>query len=193
MLSERFEAVTQISGGGGLESCSAEAFDTARKCGSPRVGPSCARGDCSMIFSEKPVSTPAKCVRPEAIWTEGRWCVFSGRPYRSAPDFPTGRQLLEWYRDLLLEKFTDLLGKVVPAPDLDEQVANDPAVKAAKQAYDAVYEGLRGSPQEALRRINRGALAKPANAPPFLGRVYACASLRRVVFAAALVAYMLTL
>ena len=51
----------------------------------------------------------------------------------------TGRQLLEWYRDLLLEKFADLLGKVVPAPDLDEQVANDPAVKAAKQAYDAVY------------------------------------------------------
>ena len=51
----------------------------------------------------------------------------------------TGRQLLEWYRDLLLEKFADLLGKVVPAPDLDEQVANDPTVKAAKQAYDAVY------------------------------------------------------
>ena len=25
-----------------------------------------------MIFSEKPVSTPAKCVRPEAIWTPGK-------------------------------------------------------------------------------------------------------------------------
>ena len=175
MLSERFEAVTQISGGGGLESCSAEAFDTARKCGSPRVGPSCARGDCSMIFFGKTGFHSGE-VRPAGGHLDRRpLCVFSGRPYRSAPDFPTGRQLLEWYRDLLLEKFTDLLGKVVPAPDLDEQVANDPAVKAAKQAYDAVYEGLRGSPQEALRRINRGALAKPANAPPFLGRVYACA------------------
>jgi len=33
--------------------------------------------------------------------------------------------LLEWYRDLLQEKL-----------DLDEQIENDPAVKAAKQAYD---------------------------------------------------------
>jgi homoserine dehydrogenase len=50
-----------------------------------------------------------------------------------------GAKLLEWYRDLLREKLHDLLDQVVPAPDLDEQVADDPAVKAAKQAYDDAY------------------------------------------------------
>jgi hypothetical protein len=50
-----------------------------------------------------------------------------------------GVALLEWYRDLLREKLHDLLDQAVPAPDLDEQVANDPAVKAAKQAYDEAY------------------------------------------------------
>jgi hypothetical protein len=50
-----------------------------------------------------------------------------------------GAELLEWYRDLLREKFHDLLDQAVPAPHLDEQVANDPAVKAAKKAYDEAY------------------------------------------------------
>jgi hypothetical protein len=54
--------------------------------------------------------------------------------------FSTGTELLEWYRDLLQEKLHDGLGEAaVPVPDLDEQVANDPAVKAAKQAYDEAY------------------------------------------------------
>jgi hypothetical protein len=51
-------------------------------------------------------------------------------------NYSTGIELLEWYRDLLREKHQDLIDEVVPAPDLDEQVADDPAVKAAKQAYD---------------------------------------------------------
>jgi hypothetical protein len=46
---------------------------------------------------------------------------------------------LEWYRDLLREKLQDVLDKAVPVPDLHEQVANDPSVKAAKQAYESVY------------------------------------------------------
>jgi hypothetical protein len=50
--------------------------------------------------------------------------------------YSTGRKLLEWYRDLLREKLHDLIERAVPVPDLDEQVANDPAVKAAKRAYD---------------------------------------------------------
>ena len=51
----------------------------------------------------------------------------------------TGRELLEWYRDLLRENLHDLIERAVPVPDLDEQVANDPAVKAAKRAYDEAY------------------------------------------------------
>ena len=53
--------------------------------------------------------------------------------------YDTGLQFLEWYRDLLEEKLQDCLEEAVPAPDLDEQVENDPAVKAAKQAYDEAY------------------------------------------------------
>ena len=40
---------------------------------------------------------------------------------------------------MLEEKLQDCLEDAVPAADLDEQVANDPAVKAAKQAYDEAY------------------------------------------------------
>ncbi len=50
--------------------------------------------------------------------------------------FSTGTEFLEWSRDLLQEKLHDGLDEAVPVPDLDEQVADDPAVKAAKQAYD---------------------------------------------------------
>jgi hypothetical protein len=53
--------------------------------------------------------------------------------------YETGVQFLEWYRDLLQEKLQDQLDQAVPVPDLDEQVANEPAVKAAKQAYDEAY------------------------------------------------------
>jgi hypothetical protein len=53
--------------------------------------------------------------------------------------FSTGTELLEWYRDVLQEKLHDGLDEAVPVPDLDEQVANDPAVKAAQQAYDEAY------------------------------------------------------
>jgi hypothetical protein len=50
-----------------------------------------------------------------------------------------GVGFLEWYRDLVREKLLDVVDKAVPAPDLHEQVANDPSVKAAKQAYDVAY------------------------------------------------------
>ena len=48
----------------------------------------------------------------------------------------SGISLLEWYRDLLREKAQERLDEAVPAPDLAEQVENDPAVKMAKQAYE---------------------------------------------------------
>jgi len=50
--------------------------------------------------------------------------------------YETGLELLEWYRDILQEKLDEILDEAVPVPSLDEQVENDPAVKAAKQAYD---------------------------------------------------------
>jgi hypothetical protein len=50
--------------------------------------------------------------------------------------YETGLELLEWYRDLLQEKLDELLDETVPVPNLDEQIENDPAVRAAKQAYD---------------------------------------------------------
>lgn len=49
--------------------------------------------------------------------------------------YETGLELLEWYRDLLQEQLDDL-DEATPVPNLDEQIENDPAVKAAKQAYD---------------------------------------------------------
>ena len=48
----------------------------------------------------------------------------------------TGTSLLEWYRDFLCDEAQECLDKIVPAPDLAEQVEDDPAVKAAKQAYE---------------------------------------------------------
>jgi hypothetical protein len=48
----------------------------------------------------------------------------------------TGTSLLEWYRDLVRDEAQDCLDEIVPAPDLEEQVEDDPAVKAAKQAYE---------------------------------------------------------
>ena len=48
----------------------------------------------------------------------------------------SGISLLEWYRDFLREKAQECLDEAVPAPDLAEQVENDPAVKMAKQAYE---------------------------------------------------------
>jgi hypothetical protein len=57
--------------------------------------------------------------------------------------YDSALQFLEWYRDLLQEKLKghieselEAVDAAVPAVDLDEQVASDPAVKAAKQAYD---------------------------------------------------------
>jgi hypothetical protein len=49
----------------------------------------------------------------------------------------TGTSLLEWYRDLLHDEAQECLDKLVPTPDLEDQVEDDPVVKAAKQAYDA--------------------------------------------------------
>jgi len=53
--------------------------------------------------------------------------------------YSSGREFLVWYRDLLQDKLDALMDDLVPVPDLDEQVRNDPAVKAAKQAYDEAY------------------------------------------------------
>jgi hypothetical protein len=50
--------------------------------------------------------------------------------------YETGLKLLEWYRDLLQEKLDEILDEAVPVPNLNEQIENDPAVKAAKRAYD---------------------------------------------------------
>ena len=41
--------------------------------------------------------------------------------------------------DLLQEQLCDRLDSAVPTPTLDELVANDPAVKEAKKAYEAAY------------------------------------------------------
>jgi hypothetical protein len=51
----------------------------------------------------------------------------------------TGMEFLVWYRDLLQEKLCDRLDSAVPTPTLDELVANDPAVKESKKAYEAAY------------------------------------------------------
>jgi hypothetical protein len=48
----------------------------------------------------------------------------------------TGMSLLEWYRNLLRHEAQECLDEIVPAPDLEEQVENDPAVKAARQTYE---------------------------------------------------------
>jgi hypothetical protein len=50
----------------------------------------------------------------------------------------SGLSLLEWYRDLLLEKVQDCLDQAVPQPDINKQVENEPTVKAARQAYEKV-------------------------------------------------------
>jgi hypothetical protein len=53
--------------------------------------------------------------------------------------YTTALEFLEWYRDLLQEKLLEQIDEVVPAVNLDEQIANAPAVKAAKRAYDEAY------------------------------------------------------
>ena len=57
--------------------------------------------------------------------------------------YGTVGEFLEWYRDLLTEKLKDstdsaydLIEEAVPAPDLEQQVENDPRVAAAKRAYE---------------------------------------------------------
>ena len=55
--------------------------------------------------------------------------------------YESAEQFLAWYCDLLEEAHRSLIDKLseiddaVPAPELSEHVANDPAVKAAAQAY----------------------------------------------------------
>jgi hypothetical protein len=60
--------------------------------------------------------------------------------------YETGEQFLEWYcgllgeghRSLIEDKLSEI-DHAVPVPDLSEQAANDPAVKAAKRAYDEAF------------------------------------------------------
>jgi hypothetical protein len=55
--------------------------------------------------------------------------------------FDTGAELLQWYHDALEEAVRDAINSDsggVDSPELAEQVANDPAVKAAKKAYEDV-------------------------------------------------------
>ena len=77
--------------------------------------------------------------RPFSRRTISTTIQFAGRPRPVKRPCSISRFPFEWYRDLLEEKLQDCLEDAVPAPDLDEQVANDPAVKAAKQAYDEAY------------------------------------------------------
>ena len=49
--------------------------------------------------------------------------------------YTTAAEFLEWYRDLLQEVRAAWLETQLDN-DLDEQIANDPAVQAAKRAYD---------------------------------------------------------
>jgi hypothetical protein len=54
----------------------------------------------------------------------------------------TGAGLLEWYHETLeraVRKAIDDDSGGIDAADLDAQAADDPAVKAAKQAYDEAY------------------------------------------------------
>jgi len=51
----------------------------------------------------------------------------------------TAPEFLQWYLDLLQEKAQELLDEAVPPIDINEQVANDPVVRAAKQAYEEAY------------------------------------------------------
>jgi hypothetical protein len=60
--------------------------------------------------------------------------------------YATGLEFLEWYRDLLQEQ----LDEAAPVPSLDEQVENDPSVKAAKQAYE---EACAKAYAEARKRL----------------------------------------
>jgi hypothetical protein len=53
--------------------------------------------------------------------------------------YAKAEELLKWYHELLQRKLYDLLDEIVPIPDLDEQVENDPAVKAAKRAYEEAF------------------------------------------------------
>jgi hypothetical protein len=60
--------------------------------------------------------------------------------------YESGEQFLEWYCGRLKEAHRSLLeaklsaiDDAVPASDLAEQAANDPAVKAAKRAYDEAF------------------------------------------------------
>jgi hypothetical protein len=64
--------------------------------------------------------------------------------------YETGLELLEWYRGLLEEQLDELFDNAVPVPNLEEQVENDPAVKAAKQVYD---EARAKAYTEARKRI----------------------------------------
>jgi hypothetical protein len=51
----------------------------------------------------------------------------------------SGLEFLEWYRDNFESLLRDHINNddsSIEAPDLDEQIEDDPAVKAAKQAYE---------------------------------------------------------
>ena len=50
--------------------------------------------------------------------------------------YGTAAQFFEWYRDLLRDKLRE---SIAMAPDLRDQVENDPRVKMAKRAYDEAY------------------------------------------------------
>jgi hypothetical protein len=65
----------------------------------------------------------------EDVAAELRSIGFHGG-YESAHSF------LEWYSERLQEAVDEALNEAVPIPDLNDQIANDPAVRAAKRAYD---------------------------------------------------------
>ena len=53
--------------------------------------------------------------------------------------YESGAAFLEWYRDnleTLLREHINADDSTIAAPDLDDQIENDPAVRAAKQQYE---------------------------------------------------------
>lgn len=71
--------------------------------------------------------------------------------------YETANEFLVWYCDLLNDKLQELIEEAVPAPDLNDLVENDPAVKAAKTAYEDARQ---------VRTVRPAKIADLAGLPP---------------------------
>jgi hypothetical protein len=76
-------------------------------------------------------------------------------------DYTTAAEFLEWYRDLLQE-IRDARFEAPLDNDLDEQIANDPAVQAAKRAYDeAVAKAYAEAVKHQAKRVPHQRVGRP--------------------------------